>query len=268
MIEEELEKKEEQAEQQEEPAEEAEEQQEKAAEKAEQQQEEPAKEAEEQQEEVAEAAEQQQEEPAKEAEEQGDGEGEGKKPIVDIPAELAARAEWFVVSTYSGYEEKVKKNIEQRSVSMHMEEKIFRILIPEEEVMDGRRGRRAIRKRKFFPGYLLIYMILDEDSWYVVRNTPKVTGFISEGRGSQPIPLSEEQVADVLGQFEGRKGKPRPRVLYAAGDNIKILDGPFSDFDAQVEEVDEERGRLKAVVSIFGRFTPVELDFSQVEKEN
>ena len=196
-------------------------------------------------------------------------EGEdGAKPVVDIPPELAARAEWYVVSTYSGYEEKVKKNIEQRIKSMHMEDKIFRILIPEEEVMDGRRGRRAIRARKFFPGYLLIYMILDEDSWYVVRNTPKVTSFISEGKGSAPIPLSEEQVADILGQFEGKKGKPRPRVLYAPGDNIKILDGPFADFDGQVEEVDEERGRLKAVVSIFGRYTPVELDFSQVEKDN
>ncbi len=190
-----------------------------------------------------------------------------KGALAKIPLELIAKAEWYVISTYSGYEERVKRNIEQRIVSMHMENKIFRILIPEEEVLDGRRGRRAVRARKFFPGYVLIYMILDEDSWYVVRNTPKVTSFISEGKGSQPIPLSEKQVADIIDQFEGKKGKPRPRVLYAPGDNIKILDGPFSDFDGQVEEVDEERGRLKAVVSIFGRSTPVELDFSQVEKE-
>jgi transcriptional antiterminator NusG len=184
-----------------------------------------------------------------------------------LAPELAAKAEWYVISTYSGYEDRVKRNIEQRIVSMHMENKIFRILIPEEEVMDGRRGRRAVRPRKFFPGYVLIYMILDEDSWYVVRNTPKVTSFISEGKGSQPIPLSEGQVEDIIGQFEGRKGRLRPRVLYEAGDSVKILDGPFADFDGQVEEVDEERGRLKAVVSIFGRSTPVELDFSQVEKE-
>ncbi len=190
-----------------------------------------------------------------------------KGALAKIPLDLIAKAEWYVISTYSGCEERVKRNIEQRIKSMHMENKILRILIPEEEVLDGRRGRRAVRARKFFPGYVLIYMILDEDSWYVVRNTPKVTSFISEGKGSQPIPLSDAQVADIIGQFDGKKGKPRPRVLYAPGDNIRILDGPFSDFDGQVEEVDEERARLKAVVSIFGRSTPVELDFSQVEKE-
>lgn len=175
-------------------------------------------------------------------------------------------AKWYVINTYSGNENKVKTNLEQRIKSMNMEEKIFRILVPSEEVAEIRGGKKKISTKRFFPGYVLVEMEIDDDAWYVVRNTPKVTGFV--GSGNTPTPLSEEEIQSILGQVSGaKKSKPKPKVIFEHGEKVKVIDGPFTNFSGVVEEVNLERGKLKVMVSIFGRQTPVELEFVQVEKE-
>ena len=171
---------------------------------------------------------------------------------------------WYIVSTFSGYENQVKANLEQRIKSMGMEKEIFRILVPTEDVVELHAGKRKVVNRKFFPGYILVEMEMNDNSWYVVRNTPKVTGFVSAG--TKPVPLSEDEVENILGQIAGTRPRPHPSAEFKAGDNVKVIDGPFSNFIGAVDEVHPDKNKLKVMVSIFGRPTPVELDFLQVEK--
>ncbi|MBE3587521.1 MAG: transcription termination/antitermination protein NusG [Thermoanaerobacteraceae bacterium] len=170
--------------------------------------------------------------------------------------------QWYVIHTYSGYENKVKANLEKRIESMNMEEKIFRILVPMEDEIEIKDGRRKVTKKKIFPGYVLVEMILTDDSWYVVRNTPGVTGFV--GTGSKPIPLTNEEAMQIISQTAS--DEPRPRLDVAVDDRVRVTAGPFENFEGIVEEVDTDKGKLKVMISMFGRETPVELDFSQVEK--
>ncbi len=171
---------------------------------------------------------------------------------------------WYIIHTYSGYEDKVKINLEQRLKPLGMEDHIGQIIVPMGNVVEFKKGQRQITARKFFPGYLLIEMELTDESWHVVKNTPKVTGFVSIG--NTPSPLPDEEVEKILNQIKEGEAKPKPKVLFEQGEAVKIMDGPFTGFTGTVEEVNPERGRVKVMVSIFGRATPVELDFLQVGK--
>jgi len=167
-----------------------------------------------------------------------------------------------VIHTYSGYENKVKTNLERRVESMAMEDKIFEVVVPVEEEMDFKDGKKKLVKKKIFPGYVLVHMIMTDDSWYVVRNTPGVTGFV--GSGNKPIPLQEEDLQAIRRQMGLEDQKPK--VAYEVGDNVQVIDGPFVNFTGTIEEVNLERGKLRVIVSVFGRDTPVELNFEQVQK--
>lgn len=169
---------------------------------------------------------------------------------------------WYVVHCYSGYEGKVRHNLEQRIESMGMKSKIFDVVIPTEEEIEVKDGKRRTVERHVFPGYILVQMLMDEDSWYVVRNTPGVTGFV--GMGNEPTPLRPEEVQQIIRRMEAEA--PRVKVTYKAGQRVRIIDGPFNDFIGTVDEIDMERAKVRVMVSFFGRETPVELDFLQVEK--
>ncbi|HEX3046681.1 MAG TPA: transcription termination/antitermination protein NusG [Bacillota bacterium] len=169
---------------------------------------------------------------------------------------------WYVIHTYSGYENKVKANLERRVESMGMEDKIFRILVPTEEELEIRDGKRKLTKKKIFPGYVIVEMILTDDSWYVVRNTPGVTGFV--GTGSKPIPLQEKEAKLILHQMG--IDEPRTKIDFEVGETIKVIRGPFENFSGIIEDINTEKGKIKVMVSMFGRETPVELDYHQVEK--
>jgi transcriptional antiterminator NusG len=169
---------------------------------------------------------------------------------------------WYVIHTYSGYENKVKANLERRVESMGMEDKIFRVLVPVEEVTEMKNGKRKTTTRKIFPGYVIVEMIVTDDSWYVVRNTPGVTGFV--GTGTKPIPLQESEVKSILKQMGIEDVKPK--TYYKIGGHVKVISGPFENFVGKVEEIYPDKEKLKVLVSMFGRETPVELDFIQVEK--
>jgi len=171
---------------------------------------------------------------------------------------------WYIVHTYSGYENKVKKALEERIKNSKKSELFGDILVPSEKVVEVVKGERKTTSRKFFPGYILIRMVLNEETWHIVRKTPKVTGFIGEGR--KPVPISNKEVKEIITHMQEGTLKPRPKVQFAKGDNIQIIDGPFSNFVGIVEEVKQEKGRLRALVSIFGRPTPIELEFLQVKK--
>jgi transcriptional antiterminator NusG len=171
---------------------------------------------------------------------------------------------WYVVHTYSGYENKVEANLRQRIKSMGMEDKIFNIIIPTEEEVELREGQRRTVQRKIFPGYILVEMILDEQTWQVVRNTPGVTGFV--GSGNRPVPLSEDEVKAILSRMR-RPEEERPiRIGFKKGETVRIIDGPFADFTGVVDEIYPEKGKVRVLVSIFGRETPLELDLLQVER--
>ncbi|MCS7173396.1 MAG: transcription termination/antitermination protein NusG [Armatimonadetes bacterium] len=172
------------------------------------------------------------------------------------------RRRWYVIHTYSGYENKVKANLERRIASMNMQDKIFQVIVPTTDEIEIKEGKRRITQRRIYPGYVLVEMIMDDDSWYVVRNTPGVTGFV--GAGARPVPLDEEEVQTILGQMRGEV--PRLRITYQKGDTVRITSGPFQEFTGVVEEILPEREKVRVRVSIFGRETPVELDFTQVEK--
>ena len=175
---------------------------------------------------------------------------------------------WYFIQTYSGQEERVRKNLEQRIATMDMREKIFQVVIPTEEVVEIKDGKRTPKHERLYPGYLLVQMALDDESWYVVRNTPGGSGFVSTEDDREmrpkPMPLEEWEVANILSHMESHT--PKARVGFTAGQSVRVTDGPFADFIGMVENIDHERGKVKVLVSFFGRETPVELDFLQVEK--
>jgi transcription termination/antitermination protein NusG len=176
---------------------------------------------------------------------------------------------WFVVHTYAGYENKVKQNLASRVRSMNVEDRIYEVVIPMEDVIEFKGGRKVVVQKKVFPGYLLVRQELDDDSWYVVRNTPGVTGFV--GSGAKPTPLSRREVEDILGvgKVEGAEvaqKKARPRLEFETGEQVRVVAGPFADFNGAISEIDVDRSKLKVLVNIFGRETPVELEFGQVAK--
>ncbi len=177
--------------------------------------------------------------------------------------------DWYVVHSYAGYENKVKSNLQSRIASMNMEERIFECVIPMEDVVEFKAGKKQVVSKKVFPGYLLVRMALDDDSWYVVRNTPGVTGFV--GLGARPTPLSRREVENILqvkpeGDEAGAGKKQRPRLEYEVGESVRVREGPFADFTGTIAEINEDQLKLKVLVNIFGRETPVELDFAQVAK--
>jgi transcription termination/antitermination protein NusG len=181
----------------------------------------------------------------------------------DAVVDLAEGQEaWYVVHCYSGYENKVRHNLEQRIETMGMKDKIFDVVIPTQEEIEVRDGKRRTVERHIFPGYVLVNMILSEESWYVVRNTPGVTGFV--GMGNSPTALRPEEVNQIIKRMEAEA--PRVKVTFKVGERVRIVDGPFNDFRGTVAEIDLERSKVRVMVSFFGRETPVELDFLQVEK--
>jgi transcriptional antiterminator NusG len=178
------------------------------------------------------------------------------------------RGRWFVVHTQSGYEKKVKQNLEARISSMNMEERIHEVVIPMEDVVEFKNGKKVVVQKKVFPGYLLVRCELDDDSWYVIRNTPGVTGFV--GQGAKPSPLPRRDVEMFLqvktGDDDAAAKRGKPRLEYENGETVRVKEGPFADFSGEIIEINEEQLKVKVLVNIFGRETPVELDFSQVAK--
>ena len=173
---------------------------------------------------------------------------------------------WYGVHTYSGYESKVKLNLEERIRTLDAEEMFGEILIPAETVVELKKGERKTSTRKFFPGYILIEMELDSETWHIVKDTPKVTGFV--GGGLTPPPIPEDEVTLILNRMAEGEDRPKPKVEFEAGETVRVIDGPFLNFTGVVEDVNPDRAKLKVMVSIFGRVTPVELEFIQVEKTN
>ncbi|MFZ3099849.1 MAG: transcription termination/antitermination protein NusG [Minisyncoccales bacterium] len=176
--------------------------------------------------------------------------------------QIMSEKSWYVIHTYSGYEEAVAKNLKQRIESLGMEDKIFNVIVPKEKKIKIKEGKRKTVEEKIYPGYILVEMIVTDDSWYVVRNTPNVTGFV--GAGTTPIPVSPEEIADLKRRME--MSEPEFNIEVAVGELVKITDGPFKDSEGKVSEVDRERGKVKVLVSMFGRDTPVELDSLQIKK--
>ncbi|MFO8101510.1 MAG: transcription termination/antitermination protein NusG [Dehalococcoidia bacterium] len=172
------------------------------------------------------------------------------------------KKQWYVLHTYSGYEERTKSNLEMRIASMDMKDKIFQVVVPKEDEIEIKGGERKTVSRKTLPGYILVQMELDEESWYVVRNTPGVTGFVASG--TMPVPLEEEEVDHIMSRIESTT--PKIKLGFAEGDNIRIIDGPFSEFIGTVDEINLEKGKVRLMVSFFGRETPIDLDLSQVER--
>ena len=171
---------------------------------------------------------------------------------------------WYVVHTYAGFEGRVKDSILERASQMGLQDKIGQVLVPTEDVIEIKEGKKRTSTRKFFPGYVLVEMDMSNESWQMIKETPKVTGFV--GGGSQPIPMTQEEIETLLKQIDGGTAVPRQKEEFHKGDSVRIIDGPFLGFNGMVDDVDEERSRLKVLVSIFGRGTPVELGFLQVER--
>ena len=190
-------------------------------------------------------------------------EAEPDEPAAHDP--YAGPGDWYVVHTYAGYENKVKTNLESRIHTMQMEGKIFNVHIPMEDVMEIKGGKKQVVQKKVFPGYLLVKMLYDNDSWYVVRNTPGVTGFVSAGTGSKPTPLSRREVEKIL-VVKKEEVKPQFRLGFEEGDVVRIISGPFADFNGTISEINVDQSKLKVLVNIFDRETPVELGFDQVSK--
>ena len=176
--------------------------------------------------------------------------------------QVTGEKHWYVLHTYSGYEDSVAFNLKQRIESMGMEDKIFTVLVPIEKKIRIKNGKRRVVEEKIYPGYVLVEMVVTDDSWYVVRNTPRVTGFV--GAGTTPAPLSQHEIDDLLNRMG--EAEPKFKIEVNIGDPVKITDGPFKDFDGKVSEVDQERGKIKVLVNMFGRDTPVELDSLQIKK--
>ena len=175
-----------------------------------------------------------------------------------------ATKSWYIVHTYSGFEKKVAESLQERVKAYGLQSDIGEVLIPTEDVVEMRAGKKVVTSKRFFPGYILVEMNMSDNAWHVVKNTPKVTGFV--GTGNKPVPLSDAEVDRIVNQISVAAEKPKPKLEYRIGENVRIVDGPFSNFAGQVEEVNEDRSTLKVMVTIFGRATPVELEFLQVEK--
>lgn len=172
--------------------------------------------------------------------------------------------QWYVVQTYSGYERKVKLSLEEQFGHSDCKELMGEIVIPTEEVVEVRKGQKKISSRKFFPGYILVHVEMVQEVWYLIKNTPKVTGFL--GGGSSPTPLSESEVKTIMDQIKGESARPKPRFSFEKGESVRVVDGPFINFNGVVDDVNPDKGMVKVMVSIFGRATPVELEFPQIEK--
>ncbi len=174
------------------------------------------------------------------------------------------RHKWYIVHAYSNFEKKVKEHILDQARAQGLDDLFSEVLVPTEDVIEIRRGRKVNAERKFFPGYVLVKMELTDEAYHLIKNTPKVTGFL--GSGSKPMPVSDKEVARIIGAIEEGVERPKPTIMFEIGEQVRVTDGPFASFNGSVEDVDEERQRLKVTVSIFGRATPVELEYSQVEK--
>ena len=190
---------------------------------------------------------------------------DGSPALSDAAAPSAPPMDWYIVHTYSGFEERVKKTLEQRIDALGMQEFFGEVRIPTETVVEMRSGKRREVQRKFFPGYVLVEMEMTDESWHLVKNTPKVTGFLG-GSAMRPTPISEKEVQTIMQQMQAGVEKPRPKVLFEVGEAVRVKDGPFTDFTGMVEDVNYDKNKIRVAVTIFGRATPVELDFGQVEK--
>jgi transcriptional antiterminator NusG len=186
-------------------------------------------------------------------------------PLCDWLERLTMALRWYVVHAYSGFEHQVKRSLMERIQRFGMQEKFGEILVPMEEVVEMREGQKRRSERKFFPGYVLVRMEMDEETWHLVKNAPKVMGFIG-GSSDKPAPISEKEAESILQRIKEGADKPKPKVLFEPGEVVRVTDGPFNDFTGVVEEVNYEKNRLLVAVQIFGRSTPVELEFAQVEK--
>ncbi|MBK6718238.1 MAG: transcription termination/antitermination protein NusG [Burkholderiales bacterium] len=172
---------------------------------------------------------------------------------------------WYVVHAYSGMEKAVERNLRERVERSGMQTKFGRILVPTEEVVEMKNGKKAVTERRFFPGYVLVEMVMDDESWHLVKNTSKVTGFVG-GAKNRPVPISDDEVMKIVNQMQEGTEKPRPKVEWEVGEVVRVKEGPFTDFNGSIEEVNYDKNKLRVSVTIFGRATPVELDFHQVEK--
>ena len=178
------------------------------------------------------------------------------------------RHKWYIIHAYSNFEKKVSQHIQDQARQQGLTECFSEILVPTEEVVEVRRGRKINSERKFFPGYVLAKMEMTDEAYHLVKNTPKVTGFLGAAGGTKPLPVSEREVQNIIGQVEEGVERPKPTIQFDIGETVKVIDGPFASFEGQVESVDEDNARLRVAVSIFGRPTPVDLEYNQVEKNS
>lgn len=181
-----------------------------------------------------------------------------------MTTEQSTTAQWFVVHTYSGFENKVAQAIEQRAKIFGLQDQILRVVVPTEEVVEVRKGQKRITPQKFFPGYILVEMELTDETWHLVRSTPKVTGFV--GSAARPVPLPQQEVDEIMRQMEVGAEKPKPKSVFQKGDKVRVTEGPFVNFTGTIDDLNPERGKLKLMVAIFGRLTSVELEYYQVER--
>lgn len=179
---------------------------------------------------------------------------------------MAAAARWYIVHAYSNFEKKVAQNIQETASQKGLSEKIEQVLVPCEEVTEIVRGRKKVTERRFFPGYVLVKMVMDDDTYHLIKETPKVTGFLGSDHGKRPVPVSQKEVDQIIGAVEEGVERPKAQITFEIGESVRVIDGPFQSFEGAIEEVDEAKERVKVAVSIFGRATPVELEYNQVVK--